>query len=76
MSTQHGQPAHEADLSRARWRKSSHSSGNGACVETAAVSGIVAVRDSKEPGGPVLRFRPDEWSSFLGRAAEEGVTHI
>jgi uncharacterized protein DUF397 len=54
------------DLSNAIWRKSSYSGGNGGdCVEIAAdVLGIVAVRDSKDPGGPVLAFGPDEWRAF------------
>lgn len=39
--------------------KSSYSSGNGECVEVARnVPGTVAVRDSKQPGGPVLRVTP------------------
>ncbi|GAA0395326.1 DUF397 domain-containing protein [Streptomyces luteireticuli] len=75
MNTHHDRPAHEVDLSGARWRKSSHSSGNGACVEAAETGGIVAVRDSKNPGGPALRFRPDGWASFLGCTAGEGATH-
>lgn len=75
MNTHHGRPVREVDLNGARWRKSSHSSGNGACVEVAETGGIIAVRDSKDPGGPVLRFRPDEWASFLGRTAEEGAIH-
>ena len=41
-----------ADLSRAVWRKSSRSSGNGACIALAAAG---AVRDTKNPTGPVLR---------------------
>jgi Domain of unknown function (DUF397) len=53
------------DLSNAIWRKSSYSGGNGGdCVEIAAVLGVVAVRDSKDPGGPVLAFGPDEWQAF------------
>ena len=37
-----------------RWRKSSYSGGGGnACVEVAA--GLGAIRDSKNPTGPVLR---------------------
>ncbi|MGW1197250.1 DUF397 domain-containing protein [Streptomyces sp. NPDC002536] len=76
MSTNDRQSAHEVDLSGACWRKSSHSSGNGACVEVAEAGGIVAVRDSKDSSGPALRFRPDAWASFLGGAAEEGATRI
>ncbi|CND73161.1 Domain of uncharacterised function (DUF397) [Mycobacterium tuberculosis] len=45
------------DLKSAAWRKSSHSGSNGGdCVELADVAGasVVAVRDSKDPDGPVL----------------------
>ena len=57
------------DLSRARWRTSSHSSGNGACVQvTAAPSGIIAVRDSKDPAGPLLVFNRQTWEAFTSRA--------
>jgi Domain of unknown function (DUF397) len=48
------------------WRKSSYSASNGgACVEVAdAQAARVAVRDSKDPQGPVLAFTPDEWQAF------------
>jgi uncharacterized protein DUF397 len=44
------------DLSGARWRKSSFSSGGGDtnCVEIVLVEPVAAVRDSKNPAGPVL----------------------
>ncbi|NKZ03238.1 DUF397 domain-containing protein [Actinomadura latina] len=44
------------DLSNATWRKASRSGENGGnCVELADMAGsIVAVRDSKDPHGPVL----------------------
>jgi hypothetical protein len=48
------------------WRKSSYSGSNGGgCVEVAGnLSGVVAVRDSKDPAGPVLAFTPDDWRAF------------
>ena len=43
------------DLTDAKWRRSSYSGSNGGnCVELADVAGAVAVRDSKDPDGPVL----------------------
>ncbi|MFA1551704.1 DUF397 domain-containing protein [Actinomadura chokoriensis] len=41
------------DRSAARWRKSSHSTGQGGdCVEVAPLTTAIAVRDSKDPDGP------------------------
>lgn len=55
------------------WRKASASSSNGNCVEVAPMpGGGVAVRDSKDPEGPMLRFTAAEWSAFAaGMAAGE-----
>jgi hypothetical protein len=46
------------------FRKSSYSN-NAGCVEIAFVSGNVLMRDSKDVNGPVLSFKPHEWSAFL-----------
>ncbi len=50
-----------------QWRKSSHSGNQGGnCVEVAELpNGGTAVRDSKDPGGPVLRFTAAEWTAFV-----------
>ncbi|HET9255526.1 MAG TPA: DUF397 domain-containing protein [Pseudonocardiaceae bacterium] len=58
-----------ADLSRAIWRKSSRSAGNGGtddCVEWAALADSrVAVRDSKCPEGAVLVFHGIELAAWI-----------
>jgi hypothetical protein len=49
-----------------RWRKSTQSAQNGACVELAALpDGTVGVRDSKDPNGPVLTFSRAEFRAWL-----------
>jgi hypothetical protein len=54
------------DLSRAEWQKSSHSSQSGNCVEVARnLPGLVAVRDSKEPGGAKLVVSRELWLAFI-----------
>jgi uncharacterized protein DUF397 len=55
-----------ADLAGAQWRKSSYSGGSGGnCVEVATnLPGLVAVRDSKHPHGPVLILTPAQWRAL------------
>jgi hypothetical protein len=56
-----------ADVTRAVWRKSSYSSGNGGnCVEVASnLPGAVAVRDSKNMTGLELQFTSQAWTAFV-----------
>jgi len=54
------------------WVKSSYSGNEGDCVEVADLpDGGRAVRDSKDPSGPVLRFTAEEWKAFMGRIRSE-----
>ncbi|GAA0586319.1 DUF397 domain-containing protein [Actinomadura livida] len=48
------------------WRTSSYSQPAGTdCVEVAGMTGYCAVRDSKNPVGPVLALTRDEWATLL-----------
>jgi len=55
-------------VARFEFVKSSYSGGNAGqqCVEVARnIPGIIAVRDSKNPRGPLLRLNPSTWSALL-----------
>jgi hypothetical protein len=60
-----------AGLSGAIWQTSSYSGSNGGqCVEVARnLPGLVAVRDSKDPAGPVLTFGAAHWAAFTHRVS-------
>jgi len=45
------------------WRKASFCA-SGQCVEVALWKVMVAVRDSKDPDGPMLFYTIEEWRSF------------
>ncbi|MBC2875530.1 MULTISPECIES: DUF397 domain-containing protein [Streptomyces] len=58
-----------------RWIKSSHSNNGGACVECApavTASGIVPLRDSKRPTGPVLNIPAAAFADLIS-AVKGGV---
>ena len=47
------------------WHKSSYSSDQGGnCIEVATIEKHRAIRDSKEPAGPVLGITTAQWSAF------------
>jgi hypothetical protein len=45
--------------------KSSRSSDGFNCVEVAISADRVAMRDSKDPDGPMLTFGPESWRHFI-----------
>ncbi|MFE3541971.1 DUF397 domain-containing protein [Nocardia sp. NPDC059177] len=52
------------DISGATWLRAG-SAGEGSSVEVAMLAeGHVALRDGKNPDGPVLIFTPSEWAAF------------
>jgi hypothetical protein len=66
-----GRPAHGSALggpdSGPSWVKSSLSLSDGSCVEVASLpDGEMGVRYDGAADGPVLRFTPNEWRTFLG----------
>jgi hypothetical protein len=67
------------DLTDAQWTKSSLSNGSGEnCLEVAFVSGVVALRDSKDVGDPdakVLFVSEDDYRAFTG-GITKGEMHL
>ncbi|MFJ7767343.1 DUF397 domain-containing protein [Streptomyces sp. NPDC097107] len=54
------------------WFKSSYSGAEGGdCVEVAADTVVVHVRDSKAAAGPVIAMSRDAWAGFVGLATTE-----
>ena len=46
------------------WRKSTQSAG-GNCLEVAAADGVVFLRDSEHPGGPIVPIGAPAWLVFV-----------
>ncbi|MER6601809.1 DUF397 domain-containing protein [Streptomyces parvus] len=57
-----------------RWRRSSRSTGMNNCVETARLRyALLAVRDSKDPDRPPLRFSAAAWTAFVDGLGPDGA---
>ncbi|MGH3292858.1 MAG: DUF397 domain-containing protein [Trebonia sp.] len=59
---------HSSESERLDWRKAKRSMNNGNCAEIATAVGGVAVRDSNDRQGPVLRYPVASWTSFIAAA--------
>jgi hypothetical protein len=55
------------------WRVSSYTGSQGNCVEVAAASRSIHVRDTKDRKGPALAFTSDEWDAFLSDVMAPGL---
>ena len=58
------------------WHKAQRSTYDGQCVEIASAAGNIAMRDSKDPDGPVLVYTPAEFSAFLDGARNGEFDHF
>jgi hypothetical protein len=54
------------DLTHAVWRTSSYT-GEQACVELAGLPAAVAIRDTKDRGGPFLAFSRGEFAGLVAQ---------
>ena len=65
MTPKRKEDLYAVDLSTAEWRKSQFSNGGEQCVEVANLpGGGIALRDSKNPSFPALRYTAEEWDAF------------
>lgn len=65
-----------AELTGMVWRKSSRSGSDTNCVEVAMLTAGVAVRDSKDPDGPVLRFPGRAWDALLAELRDRRLAPL
>ncbi len=52
------------DYKSLTWRTSLSCDG-GACVEVAADRNIIMIRNSRQPGGPLIEYSPEGWHEFV-----------
>jgi hypothetical protein len=58
------------------WVKASASASNGECAELRRHAGMVELRDTKDRGGPVLRFTTAEFAAWLDGARTGEFDHL
>ena len=64
----------DAERSALFWLKAQRSGANGQCVEIASTVGKIAVRDSKDPNGPILVYTRTEFIAFVESARHGKLT--
>ncbi|HEU5159553.1 MAG TPA: DUF397 domain-containing protein [Streptosporangiaceae bacterium] len=64
-------------LSGLAWQKSRRSNPSGNCVEMAELpDGDIAIRNSRDPHGPVLVYSRAEIEAFIGGAKDGDFDHL
>jgi hypothetical protein len=58
------------------WVKAGACGSAGNCIEVAGHDGLVLIRDSKNPDGPVLTFDRAEWAMFQAGMRGNDFDHI
>ncbi|GIF50857.1 uncharacterized protein DUF397 [Asanoa ferruginea] len=65
------------DLDGVTWQKSRYSGAQGDCVELARLTdGEIAVRNSRDPGGPALVFTPREITAMFAGVRDGEFDHL
>ncbi|MFF0074490.1 DUF397 domain-containing protein [Streptomyces sp. NPDC005494] len=57
-------------MSALNWQKSSYCAQGNSCVHVAADQGAIALTESSDPSGAILRTDPSAWAALL-RAVKE-----
>jgi hypothetical protein len=67
-----------ASLPAVAWQRSRRSNASGSCVEVAELPGGagVAVRNSRDPGGPVLIYTAEEIAAFVLGVQDGDFDHL
>ncbi|MFE0420895.1 DUF397 domain-containing protein [Streptomyces sp. NPDC058953] len=53
------------------WHKSTHSTNGGNCIEFGkGLPGVVPLRDSQRPQGPIIMLTPQAWAGLVTLARE------
>ena len=56
--------------------KASQSAQQGECVEQRRSDGMIEIRDTKDPSGPVLRFTEAEYAAWIDGAKKGEFDHL